>query len=122
MFTSIRRSRPTRSTALLAAAIVLAAASGASARSGTSGSGHSSHSDGGHRAGPAAAVRVVSPPIMKPDYKHHHHHHFRFFGNWYWASACVAPYPPRYAEAMRRGDPRWYGLSRCRVIDETAAY
>jgi len=100
---------------------VLAAAGGASARSGTSASGHSSHADGGHRAGPAAAVRLVGPPIIKPGDKHHHHHHFRFFDNWYWARACVAPYPPR-EEAMRRVDPRWYGLSRCRVIDETAAY
>jgi hypothetical protein len=120
MFTSLRRSRPARRAALLAAAIVLVAAGSASARSGTSSSGHSSSHSDGHRASLASPVRLVGPPIMKPgDKHHHHHHHLRFFNDWYWARACVAPYPPL---AMRRVDPRWYGLSRCRVIDETAAY
>jgi hypothetical protein len=121
MFTLRRRSRPTSRAALLAAAIVLAAAGSASARSGTSASGHSSHTDGGHRVGPASAVRLVGPPVIKPGDKHHHHHaRFRFFDNWYWARACVVRYPARSAEEMRRVDPRWY--ARCRPIDEPAYY
>jgi hypothetical protein len=123
MFTSIRRSRPTRGAALLAAAIVLAAAGSASARSGSSGTGHSSHTDSGHRSGSPSLARVMSPPIIatKPGDKHHHHHaRFRFFDNWYWARACVVRYPARSVEEMRRIDPRWY--ARCRPIDEPAYY